>query len=171
MIATCTECDAPVHSRGWCQKHYNRMWRTGQLELQPRIYLTPIKNPLSVCRKPECTDLVSSNKNKNCDKHIRRINPKHPDYPGYRREVSDQGYIKLVNKDGRILEHRMVMASVLGRPLRPEENVHHLNGDRSDNRPENLELWTKQQPVGSRVEDKVKWAVELLTIYRPEMLK
>lgn len=50
----------------------------------------------------------------------------------------------------RIKEHRMVMAQTLGRVLTRRENVHHRNGDRSDNRPENLELWVKPQPSGQR---------------------
>jgi hypothetical protein len=67
-------------------------------------------------------------------------------------------------------EHRMVMEQMIGRPLLPEENVHHVNGVRTDNRPENLELWTKSQPSGQRVVDKVEWAVELLKLYAPDRL-
>jgi hypothetical protein len=68
-----------------------------------------------------------------------------------------------------IPEHRYVMEQILGRPLRSDENVHHLNGDRLDNRPENLELWLKRQPSGQRVIDKVAWAKEILALYEHEV--
>jgi hypothetical protein len=67
--------------------------------------------------------------------------------------------------DTRIFEHRFVMQELLGRPLQAHETPHHLNGDKSDNRPENLELWSKHQPSGQRVVDKVVFAVEILLRY------
>lgn len=66
---------------------------------------------------------------------------------------------------GKILEHRHVMQQMLGRPLLKYESAHHKNGDRSDNRPDNLELWSSNQPSGQRVADKVLFAIEILTLY------
>jgi hypothetical protein len=87
--------------------------------------------------------------------------------------ISSSGYVLVfvgrdypgANKSGHLMEHRMVMQGMLGRPLVGDENVHHKNGVRSDNRPENLELWSHSQPRGQRVEDKIKWAQEFLALY------
>jgi hypothetical protein len=65
--------------------------------------------------------------------------------------------------------HHKVMQEYLGRSIRPDESVHHRNGNRDDNRIENLELWTGHQPRGQRVIDQVQWAEEILLRYRQEI--
>lgn len=69
----------------------------------------------------------------------------------YLAAVYDQFTNKIIRKE--TAEHRAVMAEILGRPLRKGENIHHKNGIRHDNSPENLELWSKAQPHGQRVSD------------------
>lgn len=90
---------------------------------------------------------------------------------GVRR--SREGYVTVKVPGVRAwqLQHRLVMERILGRPLYALENVHHKNGIRHDNRPENLELWVKPQPIGQRAEDLVAWVVDHYPDLAREALK
>lgn len=69
------------------------------------------------------------------------------------RMRTSQGYVAIKVPDGHHLrqahgyayEHDMVAESMLGRSLLPGEVVHHKNGVRDDNRPENLEVTTRSE--------------------------
>lgn len=158
-------CERPSRCRGWCGTHYGR-WRVhGDVQADKPI-VTKKPRGEKLCKVDGCDRLFIARGW--CSAHYarwrrygdpqgeREIEPKASKgsgstYKGYRR----------VQVDGEhIYEHRAVMEEMIGRPLRDGENVHHVNGRRADNRPENLELWVTGQPPGQRVEDLVVWVVE-----------
>lgn len=70
----------------------------------------------------------------------------HPNWKGGRLLVGGYLYLyrpehPLATRGGYVLEHRLVAEAKLGRPLTRDEVVHHRNGVRADNRPENLEVF------------------------------
>lgn len=79
---------------------------------------------------------------------------------------------RVPNPDGgrgvkeRQYQHHVVWEEAHG-PLLENQNIHHKNGDRTDNRLENLELWDTSQPAGQRPEDKLAYAREIFERYAP----
>lgn len=183
-------CNRPIGSKGLCKSHAAQERRGRTLTDIPDNNVcgvsncdTPIRARWSkceahrgICLVKGCnTSSLNSRKgrdNKYCYMHLRRESLGLDMYAPKKSaewRINSGGYVSRQRMvDGIVfydLEHRLVMEKHLGRPLYPHENVHHINGDRSDNRLENLELWSKSQPSGQRVEDKLRWARELLEQY------
>lgn len=159
-------------AHGFCRFHYERVKEGRRLELAKVPKIRGQRCSIKGCEE-------RSRAGGFCNKHyIRYINYGDPlhltrkiEYGrGKEWHKNPLGYIVRFDPDnpnagpnGQVYQHRHVMSEFLGRPLVRTENVHHKNGDRSDNQLRNLELWTSAQPSGQRVTDKVKWCIEFLS--------
>lgn len=160
------ECETVQRSGGYCGRHYAWARRQGLLNT-------------GSCNEQDCDSPVYARKL--CSLHYQHFRARHKGVMPRQESnpewyVSSSGYVVRkvsLGKKGSYRherQHRLVMEEHLGRSLRPNEEVHHLNGVRDDNRIENLELWSTRQPKGQRVEDKTAWAIEWLQEYAPERL-
>lgn len=180
-------CSEMPHAKGWCAHHYHANWRYGT-PIRPGLKryerITSKMPEGTLCGVEDCGRKYLAKGY--CRKHYIRFH-KHGDPEKTFRGPNGQGSItrgyvrfSIGGKNGRsILAHRYIMEQSLGRPLLSSETVHHKNGVRSDNRltkghelhcPStccNLELWSKSQPAGQRVRDKIKWAQEIIRMYIP----
>jgi hypothetical protein len=138
-------------------------------------------HPASAVRKTcsyECADQIrrTAKRNTQCETCGKKLNPScHPrtrfcstscsarnrnhkgsfHKPNGAKRPHTSGYIQIKHNGQWVMEHRLAMEQTLGRPLLKTDRVHHMNGVRDDNRPENLELWTvdHKDPPGVRVSD------------------
>lgn len=173
-ICLVKNCRRKHKSKGYCGAHSKRLRDWGELREE-----IPLRDYLSVGCMVENCDFPKKAFNL-CNKHYEKLkkygNPlagkeANKGYVG-KRYIDKYGYafvyVPVENKRSKCMyvsEHRLVMEQKLGRKLLPQETVHHLNGDRQDNRPENLEIWLYPQKPGQRVKDLIKWAKQILATY------
>ena len=159
--------------KGLCPAHYQRLRKGISLE-----------DPLQGQYKNELCEVIDCGKPRFCYQFCKNHYRKYKTWGdasagkvkgiySKNKTLTKHGYVSWydpesihANSHGRVYEHRHVMGEAIGRPLYEHENVHHKNGDRSDNRIENLELWSKSQPPGQNVKDKLAWANEIISLYK-----
>jgi hypothetical protein len=151
VFKECPLCGVSYHTYNRIQKYCSRTCaQRARLRPQETLYCLTCREPLvGKSRKALYCSRACAGKARQTIVGERGIVS---DVRGYVRVKVGVGYPG-ANRWGWILEHRRVLQDTLGRPLSSGERVHHRNGDRSDNRPENLELCAMGHAPGQRVRD------------------
>ena len=167
------DCEDKHHCQGLCAFHYSRQ-KDGVRFDRPRREKPPTDG---LCKVEGCEGKF--NQHGFCAAHNQRQkNGRSLDtligasnYPVGHTRKTTEGYVAEKTPDGCwVLQHRYVMEQSIKRGLYAHEEVHHKNGQKADNRIENLELWTTSQPRGQRVQDKLEWCREFLAQYEGKQL-
>lgn len=173
VAKTCTwkDCARGVKALSLCNAHYQRHSAGKDMDAPFRERREGRTCQILDCDKPPVGKLHCSLHYQRIAKGISLSQPIRITRPGEWAtwRVNKSGYVyrtkNLYGNRETQFQHRYVMEQHLGRSLAKHETVHHKNGQRDDNRIENLELWSKSQPYGQRVEDKLAWAREYLEEY------
>lgn len=161
-------CSARHLARGMCQMHYARWSRLGSVDL-PQRPDRPTRCEVVGCGKRRIALGL-------CQMHYERKRKGLPNWAdpsewkkrdGAGHLSPRDGYVTIYVDRKKVKEHRHLMELKIGRPLLRQEDVHHKNGVRHDNRIGNLELWSHSQPRGQRAVDKLAWAREIIALYQP----